>query len=249
MAKLNLWLTSSNCTRGSVSSASLLLKIRFRSTLPPQSTAPILLVTCMRVLTTSTISPPPTAELASGGPQLGFGHPVGCARPSNGQGAATVQKWIRAGCAPGVASVEGSRPISVDGGTDGSAGAPGSNARLSAVADRCDEMGDVAAAVKLATTGLPPPPPAAILDSGAALGSSAAVVYVARSRPSPAPSDALPQAAKARGRESESAETWMTVFMMAPGGSGSGEASARIARPFCAPRVHLSDRRTALAEK
>ncbi len=65
-ARLKRWWTLSNCTRGSVR-LSVLLRSRLRVTPPPHRTAPVVSVTCMNVLTSSTISVPLVAALGSGG--------------------------------------------------------------------------------------------------------------------------------------------------------------------------------------
>src|SRR5260370_34579989 len=65
-ARLKRWWTLSNCTRGSVR-LSVLLSSRLRVTPPPHRTAPVVSVTWMNVLTSSTISAPLVAALGSGG--------------------------------------------------------------------------------------------------------------------------------------------------------------------------------------
>src|SRR5256885_15923683 len=65
-AKLKRRLALSYCTRGSVR-LSVLRSSRLRVTPPPHSTAPVFVVTCMNVLTVSTISVPLVAASGSGG--------------------------------------------------------------------------------------------------------------------------------------------------------------------------------------
>src|SRR6478672_2717443 len=64
--RLKRWWMLSNCTRGSVK-PSVVLRSRLRVTPPPHRTAPVVSVTWMNVLTSSTISVPLVAALGSGG--------------------------------------------------------------------------------------------------------------------------------------------------------------------------------------
>src|ERR1700737_478673 len=64
--RLKRWWTLSNCTRGSVR-LSVVLRSRLRVTPPPHRTVPLVSVTWMNELTSSTISVPLVAALGSGG--------------------------------------------------------------------------------------------------------------------------------------------------------------------------------------
>ena len=65
-ARLKRWWRLSNCTRGSVR-LSVVLRSRLRVTPPPHRMAPLVSVTWMNELTSSTISVPLVAALGSGG--------------------------------------------------------------------------------------------------------------------------------------------------------------------------------------